>query len=70
MRLYPKGDALVLEIEPWEALDIIGALAVEVRDLRAIGTGAPLLYTVDATDGAGTTRAKFIIQVVSQRSAT
>ena len=62
MKMYPRDDALVLELTPREALAMIERLSMGIGDALILG-GAGVPFEVDATDGGRTTRANFIIQV-------
>jgi hypothetical protein len=65
MKMYPK-DGLVLELEPGEALDLIAALSVEVRQaLVGGGTTRPIRLVVEAVEGNDKSLAVFVVQLAA-----
>jgi hypothetical protein len=61
--MYPK-DGLVLELEPGEALDLIAALSVEVRQALG-GTTRPIRLVVEAIEGGDKSLAVFVVQLAA-----
>jgi hypothetical protein len=68
MKIYQKDEAMVLELTPREALELITKLSEEVGDFIQLGmNGIPINFLVEVVEGRETTLANLVVQLAAPK---